>query len=174
MHQPKSFSDCKEHHLTKREAKKMARIADSIEINASGDRVWDIISDLDNEPKYWWGTRSVRNFSRDGEVVHREIYQRFGNKPILQKVILKPKNEIEIDYLKGITLGRKLLRLSSNESRQKLQVEWNIHFSGIYRLFTPLVAEHVRKGTRDALVRIKDASEGKMKTERAPETSSAL
>jgi len=31
----------------------MAIIDTSIDINASVDRVWDIISDLDNEPKFW-------------------------------------------------------------------------------------------------------------------------
>jgi len=31
----------------------MAIIDTSIDINAPVDRVWDIISDLDNEPKFW-------------------------------------------------------------------------------------------------------------------------
>jgi len=38
----------------------MAIIDTSIDINASVDKVWDIISDLDNEPKFWKGPRKQR------------------------------------------------------------------------------------------------------------------
>jgi len=140
----------------------MPRILESVEINASQDRVWEIISDIDHEPDYWWGTRSVKNISREGNVIEREIYQRFGNRPIQQKVILHPKTAIEIDYLRGITQGTKRLRLTSeSETLQKLVAEWNIRFSGLYLLMSPFIARHVRKGTREALQRIKAASEGK-------------
>ncbi len=44
----------------------MATIDTSIEINASIDKVWDIISDLDAEPKFWKGTKETRIISRDG------------------------------------------------------------------------------------------------------------
>ena len=36
------------------------------EIAASLDQVWDIISDIDNEPHYWHGTKSVKNINKDG------------------------------------------------------------------------------------------------------------
>lgn len=94
-------------------------------------------------------------------MIDREIYQNFGNHPILQKVILNPKTEIEIQYLKGVTLGVKRLRLNQiNEGTQNLTADWDIHFPGFYWLATPFVARHVRKGTKDALQRIKGASEG--------------
>jgi hypothetical protein len=139
----------------------MPRILESIEINASRDRVWGIISNLDDEPEYWWGTRTVRNLLREGNVIEREIYQNFGNHAVLQKVILKPQDEIEFEFVKGLTEGSKILRLESMESGQRLSVDWNVHFTGIYRLTSPIVSGHVRKGTRDALQRIKDVSEGR-------------
>ena len=40
----------------------MAIIDTSIEIKAPIDKVWDIISDLDNEPKFWRGTKETRLF----------------------------------------------------------------------------------------------------------------
>jgi hypothetical protein len=138
------------------------KIEESINIDAPGDRAWEIISDLDNEPEYWWGTREVRNLSKDGNVVEREIYQNFRKHGIKQKVILRPKTEIEIQYLKGLTEGVKFLRLeSTGENRKKLVALWNIHFTGIYWFATPFIQRHVRKGTRDALQRIKDVSEGR-------------
>jgi hypothetical protein len=140
----------------------LTKIKESIEIEAPANRVWDIISDLDNESEYWWGTKEVKNFSKEGNVIDREIYQNFRRHGIKQKVILKPKTEIEIQYLKGLTQGVKFLRLESEgENRQKLVALWNIHFSGIYWFATPFIRNHVRKGTRDALRRIKDVSEGR-------------
>ncbi len=140
----------------------MPRIQETIEIKASRDRVWEIISDLDNEPEYWWGTQKVKTLSKNGNVIKREIYQKFGGRAIVQKVILKPRDEIEIQYLEGITQGVKYLRLdSANEETQQLAVKWDVHFLGIYRLVSPLIVRHVRQGTKDALQRIKGVSEGR-------------
>ena len=49
----------------------MATIDTSIEINAPIDKVWDIISDLDNEPKFWKGTKETKIISRDGNLITR-------------------------------------------------------------------------------------------------------
>ncbi|MFI5421934.1 MAG: type II toxin-antitoxin system RatA family toxin [Nitrososphaerales archaeon] len=140
----------------------MPKIVATIEISAPQERVWKIISDLDNEAEYWWGTKDVRNISREGNVIKREIYQNFRNHAISQDVFLRPPHEIEIRYLKGLTEGVKFLRLESvSKETQKLVVFWDIHFPGIYRLATPIISRHVKKGTTDALQRIKDVSEGR-------------
>ena len=150
----------------------MPRIFESIEINASRNRVWEIISYLDSEPKFWWGTKSVRNLSREGNLISREIYQNFGDHAIKQRIVVQPKSEIEITYLKGITEGTKDLHLDSlSEDRQRLVVEWNVHFPGVYRVTSPLIARHVRKGTKDALRRIKDVSEGRPLEQRLEQSS---
>ena len=47
----------------------MALIEISTQVNASSDKVWDIISDLDNEPKFWKGTKEVRNISKEGNIL---------------------------------------------------------------------------------------------------------
>ena len=49
----------------------------SIDINATIDKVWDIISDLDNEPKFWKGTKETRINSKNGNEVTREIILAF-------------------------------------------------------------------------------------------------
>jgi hypothetical protein len=138
------------------------KIEETVEIIASNDRVWEIISDLDNEGEYWWGTSRVKNISKVGNVIDREIYQNFRKHGIKQRAILRPKTEIEIQYLKGLTEGVKYLRLDSlGDNRQRLVALWKIRFSGIYWFATPIISRHVRKGTRDALQRIKDVSEGR-------------
>ena len=124
--------------------------------------MWEIISDLDNESEYWWGTGKNRNISREGNMIKREIYQNFRNHAISQDVFLRPPHEIEIRYLKGLTEGVKFIRLESiSKENQKLTAFWDIHFPGIFRLATPFISRHVRKGTNHALQRIKDVSEGR-------------
>ena len=138
----------------------MPKIAGSIEIRATKDRVWEIISDLDHEPDYWWGTKEVRNISKEGITIDREITQNFRNHKITQKVILRPKEEIETRYLKGLTEGVKLLKLETvGDNTQKVTAAWDVHFPGIYILLTYFIARHMRRGTTDALDRIKKASE---------------
>ena len=145
----------------------MPKIVEEIEILAPKDHVWNIISDMDHEPDFWWGTRKIKNFSKEGNIIKREIFQNFGNRSIMQKVILKPQTEIEIEYIKGITEGAKILRLQSlSDNKQKLTAEWNIRFPGFYSLMSPIISRHVRKGTSDALQRIKDVSEGKPLSQR--------
>jgi hypothetical protein len=138
----------------------LPKIAGSIEIRATKDRVWEIISDLDHEPDYWWGTKEVRNISKEGITIDREITQNFRNHKITQKVILRPKEEIETRYLKGLTEGVKLLKLETvGDNTQKVTAAWDVHFPGIYILLTYFIARHMRRGTTDALDRIKKASE---------------
>lgn len=129
-------------------------------MNADTDRVWSVISDLDSEPDYWWGTKEVKNISRAGNVLDREIVQNFRNHAISQRVTLTPKEAIEIKYLKGMTEGSKILKLEKlGDDRQRLTATWNIHFSGIYAVISFFIARHVRKGTVDALARIKQTCE---------------
>ena len=49
----------------------MAEIQAQVKINAPLDKVWDIISDIDNEPKFWKGTKEVRNISKERNKVNR-------------------------------------------------------------------------------------------------------
>ena len=43
----------------------VAEIKTSVMINSNVDKIWDVISDIDNEPKFWKGTKSVRNISKE-------------------------------------------------------------------------------------------------------------
>jgi len=85
----------------------MAIIDTSIDINAPVDRVWDIISDLDNEPKFWRGTKETRIISRDGNVVTREIIIAFRDSKCMQKITIQPKEKNCAEFTKVIIKGSK-------------------------------------------------------------------
>jgi len=140
----------------------LPKIERSIEMNSTRDKLWEIISDVNNEARYWLGTKSVHNISRKDNEIEREITQNFRNAKIKQKVVLHPKDSVEVQYLEGITEGVKILTIESlDEDRQRLRASWEIRFPGVYRLTTPMVKSHVEKGTIGALERIKKAAEAK-------------
>ena len=133
----------------------MTIINSSIDINASIEKVWSIISDLDNEPKFWKGTKESRTISKDGNVVVREIIIAFRDSKCMQKITLYPKEKIYAEFTDGILKGSKTLNLKSKENSLWLEVEWDIKMTGLAGVFTGMIKRHVKGGTEQALELIK-------------------
>ena len=133
----------------------MAIINSSIDVNASIEKVWNIISDLDNEPKFWKGTKESRTISKDGNVVVREIIIAFRDSKCMQKITLHPKEKIYAEFTDGILKGSKTLNLKSKENSLWLEVEWDIKMTGLAGMFTGMLKGHVKGGTEQALELIK-------------------
>ena len=133
----------------------MAIINSSIDVNASIEKVWNIISDLDNEPKFWKGTKESRTISKDGNVVVREIIIAFRDSKCMQKITLYPKEKIYAEFTDGILKGSKTLNLKSKENSLWLEVEWDIKMTGLAGMFTGMLKGHVKGGTEQALELIK-------------------
>jgi carbon monoxide dehydrogenase subunit G len=137
----------------------MAVIETSIQINAPAEKVWDLVSDIDNEPKFWKGTKEVRNISREGDVVNREIVIAFRDQKCQQKVTLYPKEKIVAVFTKGIISGSKDVKLVSQENQTLLEVNWDIKLTGVMGMFTGMIKKHIRSGTDLALQSIKEELE---------------
>ena len=133
----------------------MAIINSSIDINASIEKVWNIISDLNNEPKFWKGTKESRTISKDGNVIVREIIIAFRDSKCMQKITLHPKEKIYAEFTDGILKGSKTLNLKSKENSLWLEVEWDIKMTGLAGMFTGMLKGHVKGGTEQALELIK-------------------
>lgn len=137
----------------------MAIIETSIEINAPFDRVWELVSDIDNEPKFWKGTKEVRNISKEGNTVIREIVIAFRDQKCLQEVTMHPKEKIVAVFTKGIINGRKTIKLSPQGNQTLLEVTWDIQLSGLMSMFTGMIKKHIKSGTDLALQSIKEELE---------------
>ena len=137
----------------------MATIDTSIGINAPIDRVWDIISDLDNEPKFWKGTKETRIISRDGNVVTREITIAFRDSKCMQKITIQPKEKIYAEFTEGIIKGSKTLNLKPKDDSSLLEANWDVKMSGLAGMFTGMIKKHIRSGTEQALESIKQKAE---------------
>ncbi|HLA22203.1 MAG TPA: SRPBCC family protein, partial [Nitrosopumilaceae archaeon] len=121
--------------------------------------VWNIISDLDSEPRFWKGTKEVRNISKEGNVVTREITIAFKDSKCMQTVTLYPKEKIQAVFTKGIINGTKTVTLSPKDNGIQLETAWDIKLSGMMGMFTGMVKKHIQSGTEQALQSIKQEAE---------------
>ena len=137
----------------------MAQIQSLVEINAPLAKIWDIISDLDAEPKFWKGTKEVRNISKQGNIVTREITIAFKDSKCLQTVTLYPKEKIHAVFTKGIINGTKTILLTQKEGATRLEAIWEMKLSGMMGMFTGMVKKHIQSGTEQALQSIKQEAE---------------
>ena len=137
----------------------MTTINADVMIHASVDKIWDIISDLDNEPKFWKGTKEARIISRDGNVVTREITIAFRDSKCMQKITIQPKEKIYAEFTKGIIKGSKTLNLKPKDDSSLLEANWDVKMSGLAGMFTGMIKKHIRSGTEQALESIKQKAE---------------
>lgn len=138
----------------------MTVIQASTSIKAPVDKVWNILSDLDNEPKYWKGTKEVRNISKEDNKVFREITIAFKDSKCKQQVTIHPKEKIEALFTDGIIKGTKTIYLKPEGDGSNLEAVWDIKLAGMMGMFTGMVKKHVKSGTEQALQSIKQEAEG--------------
>jgi uncharacterized protein YndB with AHSA1/START domain len=137
----------------------MTTIEVSTIINAPVDKVWEIVSDIDNEPKFWKGTNQIRNISKDGNVVRREVIIAFKDSKCMQTVTSYPKEKIVGQFTEGILNGTKTIILTPQENGTKLEAIWDVKLSGMMGMFTGMVKKHIKNGTEQALESIKQEIE---------------
>ena len=137
----------------------MVQIQASVEIDAPIDKVWNIISDLDLEPKFWKGTKEVRNISKNGNTITREVTIAFKDSKCMQTVTLYPKEKIQIQFTKGVIEGTKTLTLAQKDDKTRLDVLWDMKLTGMMGMFTGMIKKHIQSGSEQALDSIKQESQ---------------
>ena len=133
----------------------MAEIKTSVIINSTQEKIWDVISDIDNEPKFWKGTKEVRNISKDENHISREITIAFRDQKCLQEVTISPKETIKAVFTEGVIVGEKILTLKRVNDSCELEAIWDVKLSGIMGMFTGMIKKHIKSGTEQALQAIK-------------------
>ena len=140
----------------------------TISINASQvvaaplDKVWDIISDVDNDSKYYKGLNDVKNISKDSNKIEREVTVGFLKHKARQTIILNPKKSVEIRMTKGPILGMKVTTLSQiDEGKARIDVSWNFTPSGVPAFVHEMIKIEITNGTKEALKKIANECEQK-------------
>ena len=137
----------------------MAIIVVKAEVNSTVEKVWEVISDIDSEPRFWKGTKEVKTLSKEGDVIKREITIAFRDQKCLQEIQLKPKEEIKAKFTKGILDGTKIITLTPKNNTVILETTWDIKLSGKMNMFTAIIKNHIKSGTEQAMKSIKEEIE---------------
>jgi carbon monoxide dehydrogenase subunit G len=137
----------------------MAIIVVQAEVNSTVEKVWEVISDIDSEPRFWKGTKEVKTLSKEGNIIKREVTIAFRDQKCLQEIQLKPKEEIKVTFTKGILDGTKIITLIPKNNTVILETTWDIKLSGRMNMFTAIIKNHIKSGTEQAMKSIKEEIE---------------
>jgi carbon monoxide dehydrogenase subunit G len=121
--------------------------------------VWKVVSDIDNEPRFWKGTKEVRNISKNENTIEREITIAFRDQKCIQEVTLDPMKQIHAKFTKGIINGEKIMSLIPEGDRTTLQTQWDMKLTGMMGMFTSMIKNHIKSGTEQAMQKIKEEIE---------------
>lgn len=127
----------------------------SRDIPASLDALWDVIANTEREPEFWHGTRSIRNISKTGNVIEREVVMAFRNSVSREIVELDAKTSVNIKIIEGPIKGKKSIALKTIKNNlTRINVDWDIRVGGLFVIFTWIIKGHILKGTEEALERL--------------------
>ncbi len=137
----------------------MAEIKAAIEINTPVDKVWEVVSDLDNDSKFWTAITSIRNLSRESNEVKREVTLAKVNK-CLQTINLYPKEKIHTQWTKGIIKGTKDIILTPKGGATHLEAVLDYKFTGMAGFMSGKITRDVTSEAERAVEFIKEKAEG--------------
>jgi ribosome-associated toxin RatA of RatAB toxin-antitoxin module len=133
----------------------MVAIQVSREIIAPVDKVWEIIADVDREPQFWRGTKSIKNIKKKGNIIERNVVISFRNSVCKQIVTIDPKKSVKTSIIEGPMKGTKNIIINDiGNNKTRIEVEWDIKIAGFFGMFSRMVTKHISEGTDEALERI--------------------
>jgi uncharacterized protein YndB with AHSA1/START domain len=146
-------------------ASSLEEIKASREISAPIDQVWNVVSDIDNETKYWSTFKAIKNINTTSinmtsNTTEREVTIQtgpLGETITHQFVTVNPEQfVVETNITEGPVTGTRVLILSpsSNANATKIDVLWNVDMSGIPIFGKDFARDGIMRTTEEALGRI--------------------
>ena len=144
-------------------ASSLEEIKVSREIYAPANQVWNVVSDIDNETKYWSTFRAIKNINTTAINMTANTTERqvtlatgpFGETITHQFVTVNPeKFVVETNITQGPVTGTRTLTLSpssSNSNATKIDVFWNVDMSGIPIFGRGFAKDGIMRTTEEAL-----------------------
>ena len=144
-------------------ASSLEEIKASREINAHIDQVWNVVSAIDNETKYWSTFKAIKNINTTAinmtaNTTEREVTIAtgpFGETITHQFVTVNPeKFVVETNITQGPVTGTRTLTLSpssSNSNATRIDAFWNVDMSGIPIFGRGFAKEGIMRTTEEAL-----------------------
>jgi uncharacterized protein YndB with AHSA1/START domain len=147
-------------------ASSLEEIKASREISAPIDQVWNVVSDVDNETKYWPTFKSIKNINTTAinmtaNTTEREVTLVAGPQGETithQFVTVNPEQfVVETNITEGPVTGTRVLTLSpssNNTNATKIDVLWNVDLSGIPIFGRGFAKDGIMRTTEEALSNI--------------------
>src|SRR5215207_1864392 len=143
----------------------LEEIKASREISAPIDQVWNVVSDVDNETKYWSTFKAIKNINMTAinmtaNTTEREVTLVVGPQGETishQFVTVNPEQfVVETNITEGPVTGTRTLALSpsSNVNTTKIDVLWNVDMSGIPFFGRGFAKDGIMRTTEEALSNI--------------------
>ena len=139
----------------------MVEIKIRLQIDAPTEKVWNIISNINDDPKYWKGTTAIKNLAKDAHIIMREVTIGKVDR-CLQTVTLFPKEGIHIRWTKGSITGTKDLVLVPRGNTTHLEVGLEYKLSGMASFLPGKITKDLQREADEAVRLIKEKAEGKM------------
>jgi uncharacterized protein YndB with AHSA1/START domain len=147
-------------------ASSLEEIKASREISAPIDQVWNVVSDVDNETRYWPLVKTIRNINMTAinmtaNTTEREVTLVLGPQGETithQFVTVNPEQfVVETNITEGPVTGTRILTLSpspSNTNATKIDVSWNVDLSGLPIFGRGFAKDGIMRTTEEALSNI--------------------
>ena len=130
------------------------------EIFSKVDDIWDLVSDLGNEGKYWSGYGDIKVVSGRERVIELEVsFAGLENAKGREIHMLDPKRSISTKLEGGPIVGeRSLVLIPMSRNSTRVDVRWRFEPRGIPNFASDLVGEQIAKQTEEALNRIEESA----------------
>jgi uncharacterized protein YndB with AHSA1/START domain len=146
-------------------ASSLEEIKASREISSRIDQVWNVVSDVDNETKYWSTFKAIKNINmtainKTANTTEREVTLvtgPLGETITHQFVTVNPEQfVVETNITEGPLTGTRTLALSpsSNANATRIDVFWNVDMSGIPTFGRGFAKDGIMRTTEEALSNI--------------------
>ena len=136
----------------------MIRVAKTQEIVSPIERVWETVSNLQNEKRQWPVIRDIRVKSRNGNRVEREATIMRGplkSVKSIQSLVLEPKRSVTLTMTKGPLIGtRKIILKALDDDKTRIDVTWEFELDGIPIFAESFVKNNISELTENALAEI--------------------
>jgi uncharacterized protein YndB with AHSA1/START domain len=153
-------------------ASSLEEIKASREISAPIDQVWNVVSDVDNETKYWSTFKAIKNINKTAinmtaNTTEREVTLAAGplGETITHQFVTVNSEQfvVQTNITEGPVTGTRVLTLSpsSNTNATKIDVFWNVDLSGIPIFGRGFAKDGIMRTTEEALSNIAAEVEAK-------------
>ena len=153
-------------------ASSLEEIRASREISAPIDQVWNVVSNVDNETKYWSTFKAIKNINKTAinmtaNTTEREVTLAAGplGETITHQFVTVNSEQfvVQTNITEGPVTGTRQLTLSpsSNSNATKIDVLWNVDLSGIPIFGRGFAKDGIMRTTEEALSNIAAEVEAK-------------